>query len=97
MSIEEIAMREVALTTCHFYSRQVERAELQLTEAVNSARRSGCSWIEIGIQLGTSHQAAINRFAKRVDRVDLRRRTSPRRAEVRALHGWKNPEGDDAA
>lgn len=97
MSVEELAWREVTLQTCYFYAKQVRRSESELSRAVNAARQSGCSWSEIAVTIGVSHQAAIKRFSGTVEHVDLRRRESPRRAEVRARNGWKDPEGNDAA
>lgn len=89
MSIEVIALREVSLESCRFYAKQVARSEAHLLEHVDHARRSGCSWTEIGEALGVTHQNAIKRFGDKVTKVDLRAHDNPRRAEIRAAHGWK--------
>ncbi|WOQ17567.1 hypothetical protein [Raineyella sp. W15-4] len=41
-------------------------AELHLVEAVRQARRAGLSWAAIGGLVGTSGEAARQRYAKRV-------------------------------
>lgn len=91
MSLQEIALREVVLEQCAFYYRASLRAEDALLQHVDQARRYGCSWIAIADALETSHQNVISRFARKVTKVDLRSQDSPRRAEVRAAHGWKDP------
>ena len=46
-------------------ARGVERAlEKVLRDQVRRARESGCSWTEIGEALGTSKQAAWERFSE---------------------------------
>ena len=42
----------------------VESAEAELRDAVAAARAAGDSWTVIGAALGTSKQAAFQRFAK---------------------------------
>jgi hypothetical protein len=43
---------------------QVDDAERALREAVRSARQAGDSWAIIGAALGTSRQAAFQRFSE---------------------------------
>ncbi len=43
---------------------QTKRAERNLTAAVTRARQTGASWSAIGTQLGTSRQAAQQRFTR---------------------------------
>jgi hypothetical protein len=43
------------------------RADQQLAEAVDAARAAGCTWQQIGDVLGTSRQAAFQRFGRPVD------------------------------
>jgi hypothetical protein len=47
--------------------RTVRGAEAELREAVDAARRAGHTWQEIGDLLGTSRQAAFQRFGRPVD------------------------------
>lgn len=47
--------------------RTVRAAEAGLKEAVEAARRSGHTWQEIGDVLGTSRQAAFQRFGRPID------------------------------
>ena len=42
----------------------LESAEMELRDAVTAARAAGDSWTVIGAALGTSKQAAFQRFAK---------------------------------
>lgn len=44
-------------------SHASDALEKFLREAVGNARRQGCSWTEIGHALGTSRQAAWERFS----------------------------------
>lgn len=41
--------------------------ERELVDAVSSARASGASWAKIGDELGTSGEAARQRYADKVD------------------------------
>jgi len=41
--------------------------ERELTAAVRSARKAGSSWAKIGNELGTSGEAARQRYANRAD------------------------------
>jgi hypothetical protein len=43
------------------------RADLALAAAVDAARASGCTWQQVGDALGTSRQAAFQRFGHPVD------------------------------
>lgn len=43
----------------------VERAERELRDAVETARDAGDSWTVIGAAMGTTRQAAYQRFGKR--------------------------------
>ena len=45
----------------------VRAAEVHLRAAVEAARESGSTWAEIGEALGTSRQAAFQRFGRPVD------------------------------
>jgi hypothetical protein len=45
----------------------LRRAEAGLREAVDAAREAGHSWAEIGDVLGTTRQAAFQRFGRAVD------------------------------
>ena len=45
----------------------VRDAESQLRDAVDAARDAGCAWSEIGDVLGTTRQAAFQRFGRPVD------------------------------
>jgi hypothetical protein len=47
--------------------RTVRDAEVDLREAVEAARRAGHTWQEIGDLLGTSRQAAFQRFGRPID------------------------------
>jgi hypothetical protein len=47
--------------------RTVRGAEVELREAVETARRAGHTWQEIGDLLGTSRQAAFQRFGRAID------------------------------
>lgn len=47
--------------------RKVRAAEATLREAVEAAREAGHTWQEIGDLLGTSRQAAFQRFGRPVD------------------------------
>ena len=47
--------------------RTVRDAEAGLKEAVEAARRTGHTWQEIGDLLGTSRQAAFQRFGRPID------------------------------
>jgi hypothetical protein len=47
--------------------RDLEVAELRLRHQVAEARRAGHSWAVIGVALGTSRQAAQQRFGRRRD------------------------------
>lgn len=95
-SLENLALREVALTRCSFYTNEIAKVQARLVDAVDYARHVGCSWDEIGKSVGTSHQAVINRFSKIVTPVDLRSSAHPRRVAVREQKGWKNPESNGA-
>lgn len=44
----------------------LEGADVELTAAVAAARAAGDTWDAIGVALGTSRQAAYQRFGKRV-------------------------------
>lgn len=54
----------MALRRAAFRRSMVER---ELTEAVGEARRSGVSWAKIGSELGTSGEAARQRYADKVE------------------------------
>lgn len=41
--------------------------ERELTDAIRQARRSGASWAKIGTELGTSGEAARQRYGDKVD------------------------------
>lgn len=41
--------------------------ERELTEAVRNARKAGASWAKIGSELGTSGEAARQRYADKAD------------------------------
>jgi hypothetical protein len=47
--------------------RTVRDAEVDLREAVEAARQAGHTWQEIGDLLGTSRQAAFQRFGRPID------------------------------
>lgn len=47
--------------------RTVRDAETRLREAVEAARRAGHTWQELGDLLGTSRQAAFQRFGRPID------------------------------
>lgn len=42
------------------------RAEREMLDAVSAARQAGASWASIGAVIGTSGEAARQRYAKRV-------------------------------
>lgn len=51
---------------------QAEATTKQFThQAVNAARAAGCSWAQIGAELGMSRQAAQQRFGSSPDEQDL--------------------------
>ncbi len=52
--IEEYLLERAALTRA--------RSEQQVVDAVAAARRTGISWLKIGATLGTSAQAAQQRY-----------------------------------
>lgn len=58
---EAIALRRAA------YRRAL--AERDLVQAVTSARSAGLTWASIGEQLGTSGEAARQRYANHVERA----------------------------
>ncbi len=58
ISVTELALRRAVLARAE--------AERQLMEAVRAARADGASWAEIGVLLGTSAQAAQQRYGKHV-------------------------------
>ncbi|MEV4316197.1 DUF3887 domain-containing protein [Actinocrispum sp. NPDC049592] len=47
--------------------RKVRAAEAELRQAVEAARRAGHTWQELGDLLGTSRQAAFQRFGRPID------------------------------
>ena len=47
--------------------RGLEKAEQELRDAVAAARASGDSWTVIGAAMGTTKQAAFQRFAKDIE------------------------------
>ena len=47
--------------------RKVRAAEDELRQAVEAARRAGHTWQELGDLLGTSRQAAFQRFGRPID------------------------------
>ncbi|HEY3468636.1 MAG TPA: DUF3887 domain-containing protein [Amycolatopsis sp.] len=55
------------LTAVEEALRKVRVAEAALREAVDTARAAGHTWQEIGDLLGTSRQAAFQRFGRPVD------------------------------
>lgn len=55
----------MALRRIAFQRSMLER---ELTAAVRSARKAGTSWVKIGNELGTSGEAARQRYAERADR-----------------------------
>jgi hypothetical protein len=57
--VEEYLLERAALTRA--------RSEQQVVDAVVSARRSGVSWQKIGATLGTSAQAAQQRYGAVVE------------------------------
>jgi hypothetical protein len=63
------------------------RADLALAAAVDAARAAGCTWQQIGDALGTSRQAAFQRFGHPVDPRTGRTmdRTTLDGADARAL------------
>jgi hypothetical protein len=46
---------------------QRSRIERELAEAVRQARKAGASWAKIGRELGTSGEAARQRYADKVE------------------------------
>jgi hypothetical protein len=54
----------LALRRLAFQRSMLER---ELTAAVRGARRTGASWAKIGSELGTSGEAARQRYADQVD------------------------------
>src|SRR3954462_13829044 len=63
------------------------QAELVLAAAVDTARAAGCTWQQVGDVLGTSRQAAFQRFGHPVDPRTGRAmdRTTLERADALAL------------
>jgi uncharacterized protein DUF3887 len=63
------------------------RADLVLAAAVDAARAAGCTWQQVGDVLGTSRQAAFQRFGHPVDPRTGRTmdKTTLERADARAL------------
>ena len=61
------------LAWIHSCQQAAEQAEQTLLAAVTRARQNGTSWVEIGIQLGVSRQAAQQRFT----RASARESTKP--------------------
>lgn len=57
---------EPALMALRRLAFQRSLMERELTDAVRQARRSGASWAKIGSELGTSGEAARQRYAGRM-------------------------------
>jgi hypothetical protein len=60
-SVEEYLLRRAALARA--------RSERQIVEAIVAARAAGLSWAKVGEILGTSAQAAQQRYGEMVERV----------------------------
>ncbi len=60
-SVEEHMLRRAALARA--------RSERQIVDAIVAARASGLSWARVGEILGTSAQAAQQRYGELVERV----------------------------
>lgn len=60
------------LSTLPLIARNAVQVNDFLTEWVQLARSRNLSWAEIGKVMGTSRQAAWERFAQRVDKADSR-------------------------
>jgi hypothetical protein len=60
-SVEEYMLRRAALARA--------RSERQIVEAIAAARAAGLSWARVGEILGTSAQAAQQRYGEIVERV----------------------------
>jgi hypothetical protein len=58
---------EPALMALRRIAYQRALLERELLEAVRTARRAGASWARIGSELGTSGEAARQRYADRID------------------------------
>jgi protein tyrosine phosphatase (PTP) superfamily phosphohydrolase (DUF442 family) len=52
--------------------KDLEAAERELRDAVAAARAAGDSWTVIGAAMGTTKQAAFQRFAKHADAGERR-------------------------
>lgn len=63
LTIDRNASAQALLVLGGIYKEELG-LELRLRDAVAAARRSGCSWEMIGAMLGTSRQAAQERFGK---------------------------------
>jgi len=58
---------EPALLAVRRVAYQRALLERELLQAVNDARRAGASWTKIGQELGTSGEAARQRYADKVE------------------------------
>jgi hypothetical protein len=65
------------------------RAEADLTDAVSVARAEGHTWSAIGAMLGTSGEAARQRYGS----AALRRQAGERQPRSAAIRGWAAREG----
>lgn len=63
----EASDAEPALMALRRAAHQQSLAERALLDAVTVARQSGTSWKRIGAELGTSGEAARQRYAERAD------------------------------
>jgi hypothetical protein len=50
-----------------------------LVSEVERARREGHNWDEIALALGITRQSAMSRYARRIEKIDLRSRPWSRR------------------
>jgi hypothetical protein len=50
-------------------AERVDEAEAELRAAVKAARDAGDTWAVIGLALGVSRQAALQRFGQDADKV----------------------------
>lgn len=72
-------------------------AEQDLVEAVQQARQAGDSWAMIGTALGTSRQAAYQRFGAGGNVVDIRREPTTKATPARAAASKATPAKKTAA
>ena len=70
--VDQGAERTEKLAAVADAERDIRRARVHLEEAVRAARKAGASYADLGAVLGTTRQAAWERFGKDCDPPDAR-------------------------